>query len=147
MTLENFSWGFKNFIPEHRMHLYGGDTFKNMMASRPVLLLLPKDIQDAVKKGLDKKQNDSPAVEDEDHKEPFVPAHPIIDQEASKIQIQVKRDKIIKVYQEELKERELKYIHGMLDKNEAPEDKKLVRYEEHIRLKSDEHLLMKVPVQ
>ncbi len=61
----------------------------------------------------------------------------------------MKRDKIIKSYEEELKESELRYIQGMVEKNEAPEDKMLVRYEEHIRLskEGDEHLLVKVPVQ
>ena len=44
MTLFNYSWGIKNFIPDTRIHLNNAGSFKDLMASRPVLLILPKNI-------------------------------------------------------------------------------------------------------
>ena len=64
-TLSYYSWGIKNIIPDSRYHMNNAGSFDDLMASRPVLLLLPKHIQDKVKIGLEKNKHGGIAYEEE----------------------------------------------------------------------------------
>ena len=43
-TLQNYSWGIRNFIPADRFQIYYDGSFSDLLTSRLVLLLLPKNI-------------------------------------------------------------------------------------------------------